>query len=120
MQATQHWPHFDSTSTCLSSKVTTKPIDIKKKIEKWEHIDTAACYLLSQHLPDSITIWLYALTTAKACRDQLIKEFTAQSVYAQNDLKQAFFDVQCTKRMDIWVFLIFLQYKQEELAAVSV
>ena len=42
MQATQHWPHFDGTSTCPSPKVASKPIDNKKKeIKKWEH---ANCY----------------------------------------------------------------------------
>ncbi len=109
MQGTRHWPHFDSTSTCPSPKITSKPTDDEKKdIEKWEHANNAACYLLSQRLPDSVTIRLYALNTAKARWDQLIREFTAQSIYAQNDLKQAFFNIQCTKGMDVRVFLTSL------------
>ena len=121
MQATRRWPHFDGTSTCPSPKVTNKPTDDEKKeIEKWEHADNAACYLLSQRLPDSVTIRLYALTTAKARWDHLVKKFTAQSIYAQNDLEQAFFDMQCTKGMDVRVFLTSLRYKREELAAVGV
>jgi hypothetical protein len=117
----QHWPHFDGTSTCPSPKVASKSTDDnKKEIVKWEHDDTVACYLLSQCLPDSITIQLYNLDTAKECWDQLVKEFTAHSIYAQNDLEQAFFDMQCTKGMDAQVFLTSLRYKQEELAAAGI
>jgi hypothetical protein len=38
---------------------------------------------------------------AKAHWDCLTTEFTVQSVYAQNDLEQAFFDMQCIKGTDI-------------------
>ena len=121
MRATRRWPHFDGHSTCPSPRDPRKPMDDEKKeIEKWEHADNAACYLLSQRLPDSVTIRLYALPTAKARWDQLVKEFTAQSVYAQNNLEQAFFDMQCTKGADVRVFLTSLQYKREELAAAGV
>ena len=64
MRATRHWPHFDSTSTCPSPKIASKPTDDEKKdIEKWKHADNAACYLLSQHLPDSVTICYCAAST---------------------------------------------------------
>jgi len=68
MQATQHWPHFDGTSICPSPKDPNKVTDNEKKeIEKWDYKDTAAWYLLSQRLPNSIAVWLYTYTTAKAC-----------------------------------------------------
>ena len=59
------------------------------------------CYLLSQHLSDSITICLQSLTTMKAWWDRLVFKFTAQSVYVQNDLEEAFFNMACTKGEDV-------------------
>jgi hypothetical protein len=47
-------------------------------------------------------------------------EFTAQSVYAQNDLEEAFFNMACTKGEDIRVFLTALHCKRKELAATGV
>ncbi len=43
-----------------------------------------------------------------------------QSVYVQNDLKEAFFNMAYTKEEDVWVFLTALHYKCEELVAVGV
>ena len=112
MQATQRWSHFNGTSICPSPKVSKKPTDDElKEILHWENNDIVCYYLLSQHLPNSVTLCLYALDTAKERWDQLVKEFTAQSIYVQNDLKQAFFDMQCTKGTDVRVFLTSLQYK---------
>ena len=75
--------------------------DEKKAVEKWDHEDLAARYLLSQHLPDSIAVRLQVYTTAKTRWDHLVSEFTAQSIYAQNDLEQAFFDMRCAKGVDV-------------------
>ena len=47
-------------------------------------------------------------------------EFTTQSVYAQNDLEKAFFNMACTKGEDIRVFLTALRCKREELAAAGI
>ena len=49
-----------------------------------------------------------------------MSEFTAQSIYAQNDLEQAFFNMRCPKGGDVCVFLTALRYKKEELAAARV
>jgi len=94
--------------------------DEKKAVEKWDHEDLAARYLLSQRLPDSIAVRLQVYTTAKTRWDHLVSEFTAQSIYAQNDLEQAFFDMRCAKGVDVRVFLTSLRYKREELAAAGV
>ena len=43
MQATQLWSHFDGMSTTPTAKDPNKPTNVeKKKIEAWEHSDTAA------------------------------------------------------------------------------
>ena len=47
-------------------------------------------------------------------------EFTTQSIYIQNNLEQAFFNMQCPKGGDIHVFLTALHYKKEELAIAGV
>jgi hypothetical protein len=86
----------------------------------WKHEDMAACYLLSQHLPNSIAVRLQSLTTAKGCWEHLTSEFTVQSMYAQNDLEQAFFEMRCLKGGDICTFLTALHCKKEKLAAAGV
>ncbi len=97
MQAIQRWPYFEGTIPCPSPKDPAKVSDDERKaIDDWEYKDLAVQYLLSQQLPDSITIWLHSLTTTKAHWDHLVFEFTAQSIYAQNDLKEAFFSLTCT------------------------
>ena len=102
MQVTHRWPYFEGTIPCPSPKDPAKvPDDERKAIDDWEFEDLAARYLLSQRLPDSITIRLHSLTTAKARWDHLILEFTAQSIYVQNDLEEAFFSMACTEGEDI-------------------
>jgi hypothetical protein len=102
MQVAQRWPYFESTIPCPSPKDPANVPDNKKKsIEDWKYEDLAACYLLSQRLPDSITIQLQAFTTVKARWDCLVFEFTAQSIYVQNDLEEAFFSLTCAKGEDI-------------------
>jgi hypothetical protein len=121
MQAICRWPYFEGTIPCPSSKNPAKvPDDKRKSVEDWEFEDLAVRYLLLQRLPNSIAIQLHSLPAVKACWDHLVTEFTAQSVYAQNDLEQAFFDMCYTKGEDVQVFLTFLRYKREELAAVGV
>jgi hypothetical protein len=58
--------------------------------------------------------------TTKARWDRVHDEFTAKSIYAQNDLESTFYDMRCAKGSDVHVFLMSLQYKCEELAAAGV
>ena len=121
MQVAWRWPYFEGTIPCPSPKNPAKvPDDERKNIADWEFEDLAVQYLLSQQLPDSITICLQSLTTAKARWDCLIFNFTTQSIYAQNDLEESFFNMCCAKGEDVHVFLIGLHYKHEELAAAGV
>jgi hypothetical protein len=121
MQATRRWPYFEGTVSCPTVKDPSKVTDAEKKaIEEWEHGDLAARYLLSQRLPNSIAVRLQSLTTAKGRWERLTSEFTAQSMYAQNDLEQAFFEIRCPKGGDICTFLTTLRCMQEELAAAGV
>jgi hypothetical protein len=121
MQAACHWPFFEGTISMPTVKDPSKISKAEKKeIEAWEHNDLAACYLLLQCLPDSVTVRLQAYNTAKQRWDHLVLEFTAQSIYIQNDLEQAFFDMWCPKGGDVHIFLTALHYKKEELAAAGV
>jgi hypothetical protein len=121
MQAIQRWPYFEGTIPCPSPKNPAKVPDNKQKsIDNWEFEDLATRYLLSQRLPDSIMIRLQSFTTAKSQWDCLVFEFTAQSVYAQNNLEEAFFSMACAKGEDVQVFLTSLHYKREELAATGI
>src|SRR6266851_5443417 len=121
MQVAWRWPYFEGTIPCPSPKDPVKvPDDERKALNDWKFKDLAVRYLLSQRLPDSIAIQVHSLTTAKARWDRLVFEFTAQSIYAQNDLEEAFFNMCCAKGEDIQTFLTALRCKHEELAAVGV
>jgi transposase InsO family protein len=121
MQANRRWGYFDGKITrpepADPSNVTE---DERKSIEKWDHEDLVARYLLSQRLPDSTAVCMGAYPTAKARWDRVNDEFTAKSVYAQNDLESTFYDMRCAKGGDVHVFLTSLRYKREELSAVGV
>ncbi len=102
MQVTQRWPYFEGTIPCPSPKNPAKVLDDKRKsIKDWEFEDLATQYLLSQRLPDSITIHLQSLTTTKVRWDCLVLKFTMQSMYVQNNLEEAFFNMACTKGEDV-------------------
>ena len=58
--------------------------------------------------------------TAKARWDVVHAEFTAKSVYAQNDLEATFYDMRCEKGGDVRAFLTSLRYRCEELAVAGV
>ncbi len=49
-----------------------------------------------------------------------MEEHTAKSVYAQNDLEAAFFEIMCPKGGNVRAFLTDLHYKREALAAAGV
>ena len=49
-----------------------------------------------------------------------MEEHTAKSVYAQNNLEAAFFDMTCPMGGNVLAFLTDLCYKCEELVAVGV
>jgi len=121
MQVARRWPYFEGTIPCPSPKDPAKVLDNERKaLDDWKFKDLAARYLLLQQLPDSIAIWLHSLTTAKAQWDCLVFKFTTQSVYAQNDLEEAFFSMACAKGEDVRVFLTSLHYKCKELVAAGV
>jgi hypothetical protein len=91
------------------------------------------CFLSTLHLffINSIDIYMYinVIDTMGQCTclypNKCVLTFITlypktYSVYAQNDLKQVFFDMRCTKGVDVYVFLTSLCYKREELAAMGV
>src|SRR6266851_10469165 len=121
MQVARRWPYFEGTIPCPSPKDPVKVSDDERKaLDDWKFEDLAVWYLLSQCLSNSITIRLHFLTTVKAQWDHLVFKFTTQSIYAQNDLEEAFFNMACTKGEDIRVFLTALCCKREELVAAGV
>ena len=77
MQVARRWPYFEGTIPCPSPKDPVKVSDDERKaLDDWKFEDLATWYLLSQRLPNSITIWLHSLTTAKARWDRLVFKFT--------------------------------------------
>jgi hypothetical protein len=65
MKVIHWWDYFISAKPCPKPKVTDKLIDAKREaIEKWEHEDAVASYLLSQHLLNITAICLTNCLTA--------------------------------------------------------
>jgi hypothetical protein len=121
MQATRRWGYFDGSRPRPTPKDPSAPsADEQEELERWEYQDLVARYLLSQRLPDTTAMRLSSYTTAQMRWARVNEEFTAKSVYAQNDLEQAFFEMRCPKDGDVRTFLTSVRYKREELAAAGV
>ena len=121
MLANRRWGFFDGKSARPvpkdPSNVTTGE---QEAMAKWDYEDQVARYLLSQRLPDSTAVRMGPYTTAKVRWDRVHAEYTAKSVYAQNDLESTFYEMRCEKGGDVRAFLTSLRYKREELAAAGV
>jgi hypothetical protein len=121
MIVTRRWGHFEGTKSRPSPKDPANMSDSEKEeAERWEYDDMVASYLLSQRLPDTTMIRLAVLPTTHARWNRVTEEYTAKSVYAQNDLEQTFLEMHCPKGGDVQAFLTSLRYKKEELAAAGV
>jgi len=121
MQASCQWGYFNGTNARPEPKVDGKPTDDEReKMEKWDHDDLIARYLLSQCLPNMTAIQVGNFNIAKERWQKVSDEYTAKSTYAQNNLKQAFLEMHCTKGADVRAFLSTLRYKRKELAAAGV
>jgi gag-polypeptide of LTR copia-type len=121
MMATRRWGYFDGTKPRPTAKDPDAPTDDEREmLEHWDHEDLIARYLFFQRLPDSTMIYLSTLSNAKQCWARVNAEYTAKSVYAQNDLEQAFSEMRCPKDGDVRTFLMSVRYKREELAAAGV
>ena len=103
--------------TFFSNKVDLSTNKLKQAISTFPDV---ARYLFFQRLPDSTMIYLSTLSNAKQCWARVNAEYTAKSVYAQNDLEQAFSEMRCPKDGDVRTFLTSVRYKREELAAAGV
>ncbi len=112
MRVTRRWGYFTGARPCPKPKVADKPTEGKSKaIEKWEHKDAVASYLLSQCLPDITVTCLTSCLTAHDQWDMVTKEYQAKSAYAQANLHQSFLEMCCAKGGDVWEFLGNLCYK---------
>ncbi len=121
MKVTRHWGFFDGTNSCPVPKDPLKPTDEEKAAtEKWAYDDQVVQYLLLQRLPDLTVVRMGPYSTAALCWERVTNEFTAKSVYAQNDLETTFYDMRCPRGGDVCVFLRSVRYKHKELAAAGV
>ena len=121
MQATRRWGYFDGSKSHPVPKDKDNPTDAEVEArEKWDYEDLITCYLPSQRLPDTTAIRVSGCNTVKERWEKVSEEFSAKSVYAQNDLEHAFLQMRCPRGGDIWEFLTNLTYKRKELAAAGV
>src|SRR6266702_2672092 len=121
MEANQKWGHFDSTTPCPVLANATTPTDAEAKaVANWRQDEIVAKYLLSQCLPDSTTVHLKSLTSAKERWTKVKTEFSVKSQYAEADLLTAFLEMCCPRGGDVRTFLGQMRVKCEELAAVGV
>ena len=91
MQVTQWWGYFAGLKPCPKVQDVDTPTDDElSTIKQWEHDDSIASYLLSQHLPNITVMCLSSCATAKESWDIVTKEFQAKSTFMQADLHQSF------------------------------
>ena len=86
----------------------------------WKKDDKITRYLLQQCLPDSTVLGLNSCTSTAMCWSRVSTEYTAKSIYAQNDLEQTFLDMCCPRGGDVRPFLTSMRNKHEELAAAGI
>ncbi len=106
MKVTQCWGFFDGTNSCPAPKAPLKPMDEETAAaEKWVYNDQVMQYLLSQRLPDSTVVHMGPYSTAALRWEQVTDEFTAKSIFVQNDLETAFYNMRCPRGGNVHVFL---------------
>ena len=121
MRATNRWDYFNGSKPRPSVKDPQAPSkDEKEATELWEKEDEIARYLLQQRLPDSTVLGLNSCTSTAMCWKRVSDEYTAKSVYAQNDKEQEFLEMRCPKGGEVRPFLISVRNKREELAAAGI
>ena len=121
MRATNRWDYFNGSKPRPSVKDPQAPSkDEKEATELWEKEDEIARYLLQQRLPDSTVLGLNSCTSTAMCWKRVSDEYTAKSVYAQNDKEQEFLEMCCPKGGEVQPFLISVRNKREELAAAGI
>jgi hypothetical protein len=112
MDTTGHWGHFDGMNTCLVPADTAKPTsDEKEAMRSWDKEDKVVHQLLTQQLPDKVSMEVQDLKTAKVRWDVGKLEFSARSKHAKNNLEQEFLDMHCPRGGDVRAFLISLWTK---------
>jgi hypothetical protein len=67
MDATDHWGHFDGMNTRPVPADAAKPTSDEKDVMKsWDKEDKLVCELLTQQLPNKVSMEVQDLKTAKA------------------------------------------------------
>ncbi|KAI0281898.1 hypothetical protein BC826DRAFT_1111099 [Russula brevipes] len=75
-------------------KNSTKPTEEEAAaMERWDHEDLVAAFLLTQCLPDTAAMHLEQFPTAQGRWSILAQEYMAKSAYAQNDLEDTFLEM---------------------------
>ena len=92
MEASRRWKYFDGTkSRPVPADPSNPTTEEATELREWDEENQIARHLLSQRLPDTIAIRLSAHPTAAARWRCITEEFTAKSIYAQNDLATSFY-----------------------------
>jgi hypothetical protein len=121
MQVARRWEYFDGTKPRPTSKDPSAPTDVEIEAQElWDHEDVVARYLLSQRLPDLTFMRMSQYQTAQARWTHINDEYTTKSVYAQNKLEEAFFDMRRPEDTDVQTYLMSVRNEREGLAAAGV
>jgi hypothetical protein len=102
MDTTGHWGHFDGTDARPVPTDMAKPTsDEKEAMRSWDKEDKVMHQLLTQQLPNEVSMEVQDLKTAKVQWDTVKLEFLARSKHAKNNLKQEFLDMHCLRGGDV-------------------
>ena len=116
-----HWGHFDSSDPRPIPKDSKHPTDVEDQaIQRWDHEDDIAGYLMSQCLPNKIIMDIKQHSTTQEQWEALCSTFTAKTDFMQMDLHQSFMDMKCPKGGDIWKFLTELRQRRHHLTAIGI
>jgi len=116
-----HWGHFDSLDPHPVPKDLKHPTDVEDQaIQCWDHKDDVAGYLISQCLPDKISLDIEKYTTTQEQWDALSSIFTTKTDFMQMDLHQSFMDMKCPKGGNIWKFLMDLRQQHHHLTTIRI
>ena len=121
MEANQKWGHFNGTTTCPVPADAAKPTPNEVRAgAAWDQDESVARYLVSQCLPNSTTVHLKSLTTAKERWTKVKSEFSVKSQYVEADMLTVFTELCFPQGGDVHSFLGQLHMKRKELSAVGV
>src|SRR5271169_5112119 len=124
VEAKGFWGHFDGSSIRPIAISVTAPdgtitVDTTA-VDQWDKDERSAKSLLTQKIPDSTLMRVYAKQTVLERWDAIVAEYTEKGAYAQTELRTKFLESKYSTKISVREFLDGLRVEREKLASVGV